>query len=130
MRWFSMLALLMLVARSVAPCCFADWSSAPHTHVLLGLVTADAFAHHHSMMPCFESSMLGARNLDNGIIFSFPFDDWQNFLSKFLLIALSRAMAFAIFLLLIAQVAKRDELSRLHLAFEFDPPPRRSIHER
>jgi hypothetical protein len=124
MRWFSFFAALMLIVRSFAPCCFADWSRMPHAHMMLGAFSADAFAHHHEPMPCPAAIAPGTPSIGTGIILSLPFGDWQNFLANFFLVAFAHARGLDFDLPMIALIAAQTLLLRARFIRPLDPPPR------
>ena len=126
MRWFSVLAILLFVVRSLELCCFADWANIPHEHVVMGTVTPEEFAHHHDPPPQTTAGLLvsHATVIHSGIVLSVSFCDLLAAVSDFNLLVFPNAPLLLIPLLLLAIVATNDSMPHQFAFLRIDPPPR------
>jgi hypothetical protein len=126
MRWSSILAVVLMVVRSFAPCCFTHGANTPHTEMLLNILLfgASDHTHRHLPIPCFEMSTPNDLDIDSTLPLEFPFGSWNDFVSNFFLVALLGAAPFAILLLLHTRLTAQNNLTRLARVFPIDPPPR------
>jgi hypothetical protein len=126
MRWFSVLAILMLVVRSLGLCCFADWAKIPHDHIIVGTVTPEEFAHHHDPPPQMAAELPASHTtiIHSGIVLSVSFGEWLTVLSDFNLLVYPYAPLFLVPLPLLARVAANDSLPHQLALLQIDPPPR------
>ena len=125
MRLFSSFAILMIIARSLGLCCFAEWAKIPHEHIVLGNVMPEELAHHHDPPQMTDHMPLSPTpTIHGGIVLSVSFGEWQNLLSDFYLLAFPRDQRFLIHLLWIARIANPNPPAWQHLLRKIDPPPR------
>lgn len=124
MRWFSFLAILMLVTRSFAPCCFADWVDSSHAPMFLGVVSHVLLGHADTPSTPCHPTPAPQSGWDNGALIFIPSGDWQNFLIDFFLAAFAWLVTLPFLPILLARLATRHEFpDRVHLGL-LDPPPR------
>ena len=125
MRWFSFLAVFMLIVRSLAPCCFADMTDTSHAHMFLGVVSHALFGDTHTpAVPCHPTPT--TPNFDSGMLLFFPQSDWQTFLAEFFLGVFNQITLLIFLIVLLARLALHALVPRLTHLFLFDPPPRRT----
>lgn len=126
MRWLSLFTVMMLLLRSLAPCCFADGADPSHAPMFISKLLGLEINHHHHMAMGKAEMPSNALNINSGMNIPISSEDWSTFFANFFLVALVRTVWLAILLSIILRLSKYSEKPLFKFLSLLDPPPRKS----